>query len=133
MAFNFARFNKERLFNIDTTSFEYTNLEQLYNEAGPDAIHKVTALYIGTKSIYDEEAPVLATDSEYVNLPVHQLAEVKEMLADRRAIAAINNGECGFKIEEYYQARFKKNCYVARWCNYEDTAIEQAIEDIPFA
>lgn len=133
MAFNFTKFNKERLFTIDTTSFDYTNLEQLYNENGSDAIYKVRGLYIGTKSIYDEEAPVIATESEYVNLPVHQLGEIKAMLADKRAIKAINDGECGFIIEEYYQARFKKNCYVARWCNYEEKQIDDVIDEIPFA
>lgn len=124
---NFAKFNKERLFDIDTTEFDYVSLEDLYNTNGADAVYQVRGLYIGTKSDYDPETPILATNEEYVNLPVHQLEEVKAMLADRKAIDGINAGYCGFKIEKYYQKRFKKDCYAAIWVDY-DSAIAEAAE-----
>lgn len=124
--YSFAKFNKERLFDIDTTEFDYVDLEDLYNKNGEGAVYQVRGLYIGTKSNYDPETPILATNEEYVNLPVHQLAEVKAMLADKRAIEGINNGVCGFKIEKYYQKRFKKDCYAAIWGDYEELLAEAA-------
>ena len=124
--FTFTKFNKEKLFDIDTTEFDYTSLEDLYNANGENAVYQVRGLYIGTKSNYDPETPILATNEEYVNLPVHQLEEVKAMLADRRAVDAINAGDCGFKIEKYYQKRFKKDCYTAIWCDYADALAEAA-------
>ena len=123
--FTFAKFNKERLFDIDTTDFDYCNLEDLYNLNGEDAVYQVRGLYIGTKSNFDPETPILATDSEYVNLPVHQLADVKAMLADKAAISAINAGECGFVIEKYHQKRFNRDCYSAVWVDYNDAIAEQ--------
>lgn len=116
---NFSKFNKDRLFDIDTTDFYYKDLETLYEENGEDYVYTLRGLYISTKSQYDPEAPIIATDEEYVNIPVHQLDEIKAMLGDPRAIAAINNGEAGFTISKYYQKRFKKDCYKAVWCNVE--------------
>lgn len=124
--YSFAKFNKERLFDIDTTEFDYVDLEDLYNENGEGAVYQVRGLYIGTKSNYDPETPILATDSTYVNLPVHQLAEVKAMIADKHAVEGVNSGACGFKIEKYYQKRFKKDCYAAIWGNYDELLAEAA-------
>ena len=124
--YSFAKFNKERLFDIDTTEFDYVDLEDLYNKNGEGAVYQVRGLYIGTKSNYDPETPILATNEEYVNLPVHQLAEVKAMIADKHAVEGINSGACGFKIEKYYQKRFKKDCYAAIWGNYEELLAKAA-------
>lgn len=124
--FNFSKFNKERLFDIDTSDFEYTNLEELYNANGANFVYELRGVYIGTKSIYDPEAPMVATDREYVNIPVHQLPEIKQMLADKLAIREINEGNAGFIIESFYQKRFQKTCYVARWGNLSELKAEAA-------
>lgn len=129
MAFNFSKLNKSKKFLIDTSEFEYTTLETLYNDNGPDYVYSLRGLYISNKSQYDPESPVIATDKEYINIPIHQIDEVKEMLASPLAIKEINNGDVGFKIDEYYQARFKKNCYVARWGNFSDLAGEVQAAD----
>lgn len=123
--FNFSKFNKERLFTVDTSDFDYTSLEDLYNANGANEVYKLCGAYIGTKSLYDPEAPMIATDKEYVNLPVHQLSEIKAMLADKQAIKAINDGEAGFVIDSFYQKRFQKTCYVARWGTYSDLIAEK--------
>ena len=47
--FNFSKFNKERLFDIDTSDFEYTNLEELYNANGANFVYELRGVYIGTK------------------------------------------------------------------------------------
>ena len=123
---NFSKFNKERLFNINTTGFDYINLEDLYRKNKEGKQYKVYGLYIGTKSEFAPETPIVALENCYVNLPVHQLAEVQAMLSDRSAIQGIRNGECGFTIQRYYQQKYKKDCYKAVWCNYEP---DEGIDD----
>lgn len=106
------KFNKQKLFTIDTTDFEYYSLEEMYQS--DDEVYPVRGLYINNKSMY-EPAPVLATDEFYVNLPAHMLNDVKSILEDRVAIADINRGLVGFKIYKYIQKRFNKTCYSITW------------------
>lgn len=125
MAFSFSKkFNKSRLFNIDTSNFEYRNLEDLYNEAleccqgdveaASGVVFPIRGVYINTKSLYDP-APVIATDNCYVNLPSHMTQTCMDMLADPNCIIAINSGKCGFTIYEYEQKRYNKTCYSVEW------------------
>lgn len=116
---NFAKFNKERLFDVNTAGFEYYSLEDLYNHNRKDRVYQVRGLYIGTKSDFDPEVPIVALDDRYVNIPVHQLSEVQAMISNKAAIRAIRDGECGFTIATYYQQKYKKTCYKAVWCNFE--------------
>ena len=122
---NFGKFNKQRLFTVDTSSFDYLSIEEAAKKYGTDVPIRVRGLYIGDKSKFVEEDPRLATDEEYINLPQHQLKEVKQILADPGAIRAINNGQCGFIIREYFQKRFQMTCYSAEWCNYEEPDEEE--------
>lgn len=123
MAFtSFASFNKERLFNIDTADFDYVKLKDLFEANGPDEIYPIRGIYVGGKSEYYEETPILATDSFYVNLPQHQLIDIKDMLNSRQAINCINNGGAGFTIEKYIKklkSGAKKECYKAHWVDME--------------
>lgn len=115
----FSNFNTQRLFDIDTSGFDYATLEDLYLQSGKDEekVYVLRGIYIGTKSQYSDEAPIVATGDSYVNIPQHQLPEVKAMLASQSAVRAINDGEAGFTIKHYYQARFKRDCYKAVWCD----------------
>jgi hypothetical protein len=122
---NFGKFNKQRLFTVDTSSFDYLSIEEAAKKYGTDVPIRIRGLYIGDKSKFVEEDPRLATDEEYINLPQHQLKEVKQILADPGAIRAINNGQCGFIIREYFQKRFQMTCYSAEWCNYEEPDEEE--------
>lgn len=130
MAF-FSSFNKSRVFNLDTSKFNfddpselYKDLERLYKENGPDYEYQLKALYIGTKSMFDPETPMGAISTSYVNLPVHQLPEVKEMLSNARAIKAINDGKAGFIIRKYHQKHFNKDCYSAEWIDVDPADYE---------
>lgn len=114
----FGKFNRERKFTVDTSDFEYRSLRELYAENGADYLYLLKGLYIGTKSLYDPEVPIVATDECYVNIPVFQLDEVKEILADPMAVKAINNDQAGFRIEEYEQKRYGATCYKVVWCDY---------------
>lgn len=127
MAFSFSKkFNKSRLFNVDTSKFEYYNLEDLYNEAleqgdgdagyADEVVYKICGVYINTKSLYDP-APVIALSDRYVNLPSHMTQTCIDMLADPTCIKAINDGKCGFRIYQYEQKRYNKTCYSVEWCD----------------
>lgn len=119
MAFtSFASFNRDRLFDIDTSDFDYIKLKDLYERDGKDNIYVIRGVYIGTKSEFAEESPLVAIDDFYVNLPQFQLLEIKEMLNSKQAINCINNGGAGFIIEEYekkLKSGAKKKCYKAVW------------------
>lgn len=116
--FSFGKkYNSEKLFNIDTENFDYMSLEDLAkatenSEEVP--VFVIRGIYINRKSLYDP-SPVIALDDCYVNLPSHLLPACDEMLHDRIAIDAINEGRCGFRIEMYHQKRYNRDCYSVEW------------------
>lgn len=120
MAFTgFAAFNKERLFDIDTSGFDYFKLRDLYEADGEGTEYIIRGLYLGTKSEFADYSPIVALEDRYVNLPQFQLEEVKEMLNSKFAVAAINRGEGAFKIEKYIKKlkTGSRVCYKAVWCD----------------
>ena len=111
------RFNTEKLFNIDTTDFDYHSLEELTEQPGDepeDRVYVVRGVYINKKSLYDP-SPVIALDDSYVNFPAHLLDVCQEMISDRVVVDAINEGHCGFRVTKYHQKRFNKDCYSVEW------------------
>ncbi len=117
-SFSFNSLNKERAFTFDTSKItgKYTNLEALYKANGADKVYQVKGVYISTFSKFDPEAPIVATSKTYINLPPHQLRDVKAILENPDAIKAINSGRCGFKIRPY-DSNYNKTCYNAVWCD----------------
>lgn len=125
MSFSFSSsYNKKKLFNIDTTDFEYKKLEDLWKEnaivepeTGEEICSKVfpvCGLYLNKKTQFEPQ-PVIATDEFYVNLPANMFDSAIEILSDPRAVRAINDGKVGFQIELYLQKRYNKVCYTAVW------------------
>lgn len=116
--FSFSKkFNTEKLFNIETEDFEYMSLADLAaatENCEESPVFIIRGIYINRKSLYDP-APVVALDDTYVNLPSHLLPACEEMLHDRLAVDAINEGRCGFRIEKYFQKRFQRECYSVEW------------------
>lgn len=147
MAFSIAKkYNKEKLFNINTEDFEYVSLEDLYKEAeqritltndemenyaDPEdvadevesTVFQVRGIYINTKGMFDD-APVVALDSAYVNLPAHLTPICKEILADPQAIAAINAGRVGFTIYTYQKPQYHKTCYSVKWVDTQPNPLK---------
>ena len=139
MAFKFsfaAKFNTTKLFDIDTSGFEYVNLEAIWKQLEADYAGDIDAmqahvipvrgLYINKKSQFADRMPCLATDSFYVNLPEHMLDQVDEILRDSSAIRAINNGEVGFTVYPYEKNFYKggkitrtAQFYSIRWVDIE--------------
>lgn len=121
--FNFGRFNKKQLFTAEVTGEEDSvNLEYLFKRDGEDDSirYEIHGLYINTRSPHNPEVPVALIDGFYVYLPVHQLSDVKEILANPQAIQAINDGKAAFTISSYVQKRYNRTCYKAVWCNAEE-------------
>ena len=116
--FSFSKkFNTEKLFNVDTETFDYMSLEDLAKataSAEEAPVFIVRGVYLNRKSLYDP-APVVALDDTYVNLPSHLLPACEAMIHDRLAVDAINEGRCGFRIEQYTQKRYNKLCYSVEW------------------
>ena len=118
---NFEKFNRKQLFtNVPENVEDYISLEELYKMNGADKVYCLRALYINTRSEFAPEAPVALTNNYYVNIPVHQLEEVKAIMNDALAVKAVNNKEAGFKIESYRKEKYNKTCYRAVWCNYDE-------------
>ena len=117
MAFKFSfanKYNQERLFDIDSSGFEYHKLEDIFTDESE--VFQVCGLYINTKGKFNEKSPVAATNEYYVNLPNHLLDVVEQILADKQAIKAINEGHVGFTIYPYEKNAFPdQHFYSVRW------------------
>lgn len=105
-----SKFNKGRKFNVDTSSFNYESLADMFNNDGAGVVYPLTAIYINRKGKFGD-SPVLATDKCFVNAPSHMLDTARDILADDEAIAAINNGEVGFVIYPYHAEKFNRECF----------------------
>ncbi len=125
MAYSFSQnYNTRKVFNVDTTDFEYKSLEELYHEnevldegTGEMACYEifpVCGIYLNKRSEFGPQA-IIATEECYVNLPSHLYDTCVDILADKAAINAINAGKVSFTIEKYYQKKFKKDCYSIVW------------------
>ena len=111
--FSFSKkLNKERIFDIDTTNFDYCSLQELYQ--GDDIVYPVRGLYENKKSLYGPSM-VLATDSCYVNLPSHLYDDCKDILNDKLAINEIKKGRVGFTIYKYKLDKYSDTYYSIRW------------------
>lgn len=124
------RYNREKLFAIDTSNFEYFALEDLYDmateaadEAKASTGQELTAeeipftvygIYINTRGNFDP-APVLALEDRYVNLPAHMTPVCEDIIRDADAVKAINEGHVGITVYQYLQKRYNRVCYNVRW------------------
>ena len=106
------KFNRERVFDVDTQGFEYYSLEELYEEFGGSQTYLIKGMYVNTKSLYGE-AITIALDDRYVNVPSNLTAVCKEMLADKQTISCIQQGHAGFTIYPY--SAHGKTCYGVTW------------------
>ena len=123
MAFRYSfanEFNREKLFDIDTSNFDYMSLEDIY-DGDESRVFPCCGVYMSTKGYYGEH-PVIATENYYVNLPQHLTDMVRSILNDKRAIKAINDGLVGFTIYSYEQKRFGTTCYSIRWVDVKPEA-----------
>lgn len=128
--FSFNTFNTERIFTrFDSSNLpadkkdKYRSLEQLYKKDGAGTIYEILAVYVGGETEFYKENPMVAIPMDdynrYVNIPQHQLDEIKAIIDSRAAVSAINNGFAGFSIETYTKkiGNKEKVFYKAVWCD----------------
>ena len=136
--FSFSNFNKERLFTFDTSKItgKYTSLEDLFDTYGADKEYQLKAIYLSKFSQFADEAPIAALADTYVNLPSHQLADIKSMMNNPNAVRAINTGYAGFKIRPYEKTITLKNgktktetYYSAEWIDVDPSDFEDDADD----
>lgn len=108
--FSVSKFNKTRLFDIDTTGFDYMSLDDLYDGSEPKKVFVIRGIFIGTKGKFGAQ-PIFALDTCFVNIPQHQLETAEELRATPEAVEAINNGDVGFMVRPYTSKRYNKQCY----------------------
>ena len=109
--------NKGSKFNFDTSNLPYMERRLAFEQYGDNAV-KVTAIYINKKSKFGD-APVVATETELINLPTYMLDECKEIIADQDDVDAINAGKVGIVFEEFEDKTFHKKCIGARWVDLD--------------
>lgn len=109
--FSFAKqFNKERLFPIETTGFEYISLAELYAKHGAEQVYILRAMYRNDMGLF-EPSPTFVIDGYFVNIPSHMMQTYEAVMKSPEAIAAINEEKVGFKIREYMATKYGKLCY----------------------
>lgn len=97
--FSVSRFNSGKANRFTYKTPEGTPFKKL-KDLTVGQVYAVRALYINTKGKFGDE-PTAVIDTAVVNLPQHLLDTVKAMIDDGEAVAAINNGQVGFKSYEY--------------------------------
>ena len=112
------RHNKQRVFDIDTTGFEYFKLSDLYKQNGAGFQYPIKGFYINTMSKFGD-APVIATDKFFVNLPANMLDEIQNILSDDSDIETIRAGKVGFIIREYTNKKYNRVCYSIKFIDIE--------------
>lgn len=107
------------LFDIDITDFTFTDLKSLFEKA-PNEIFKIDGLYINKKSSFgDHPVAIMVKEKLLVDLPSHLVEDVKLMFEDKEVVDAIKAGKVGFTIHQYYQEKYKKDCYGINWEDIE--------------
>lgn len=112
------KFNKQRIFDVDTTGFQYVKLSDLFKQNGADCQYMVRAIYINTKSVFGN-APIIATDKFFVNLPSYMLTTAREILDDDESVEQIKAGKVAFVVREYMQKKYNRVCYGINFVDVE--------------
>lgn len=112
MSFSFAKsYNKGKKFDVDTTGFKYVPMIDFFDEKKEEQrVYTVRGFYINTKGNYGD-APVMATDTCFIDLPHFMLDTIKSVLENEEAIEAINNGLVGFQVYSYEMPKYNRVCY----------------------
>lgn len=122
MSFATKHNSKVNLFNYEIPeTHQFTTLKELFEDNGEKQVYKVNLIYTNTKGMFGKQ-PVVATDSELVNLPHYMMKLVEEIYSDGESVSLINSGNVGFKIYTY-ENKYGMN-YTIEWVDIDD--------DIPF-
>lgn len=133
------KYNKHVEFDVNFDLVRWIKPAALY-KADPKAVYRVRYVGINTKGQFGPQ-PTVVVDNEGtlmgLSLPQHCLDEVKEMLGDQEAVAAIKAGACGIRFYQYEYKRgsSKGTAYGVNWLDIEPDnadAGENDGVDVPF-
>lgn len=108
-----AQFNRQNIFDVDTSNFKWVNLKTLF-DTDPKAKHKVLGLFTNNGGKYGTE-PVAIIDGFLVNLPRHLLDTVQQMLDDDDIVQYIKDGHVAFSIYQYHSSKYNRDAYSVKW------------------
>lgn len=104
------KFNRERVFNIDTKDFKYIRLCDLYLEQkDKTAPIQIDGIFFSDSNF--GTAPVFINKKHklLINVPGHAMGVCKEIVADPDAVSVILSGKFGFTMRTY--TSHNKQCY----------------------
>lgn len=128
---SFAKFNTNTFkYTWDTTNYVkdedgknvFKSLEELFDESGRDEskIYVIRAAFIKEETKVGKPSASVGLDCYWANIPTHQTEEVRDIIADKGATEAINNGQAGFRIRPYTKKEFPgETFYSAVWTDVE--------------
>lgn len=105
-------YNKGSVFSADLSNHDWKKLEDIYCSPSfyEDQIFPLKGLYINEKSKYGRR-PYAATDSFLVDLPMHLLETVEQIISNPEIVEQINTDHAGFKIRSYMSRTYNRECY----------------------
>lgn len=123
--FDFEKLNHKGGFDIDTTGFDYRDLEDVYDVNSEDPIPVFGAYLTVDKRTESQRRlgkgigphPVLIMEDYFLNLPGHLYSMWKQILDDEDAVEAIKNGELGITIYTYEKSGYNKEFYSIKLWN----------------
>lgn len=113
---NFAKFNKNVVeWNVKTEGFSFKKISELVSK-GVEKVQVFGFFFVKSESYGFQ--PVAILKDCLLNLPIHKVEVIKEMLANSEVIEAIKNGECSIKFRHYH-SKYNRECFDFDFCNTE--------------
>lgn len=117
---NFTKYNKKSVeWNVKTDGFSFKKISELVSK-GVEKVQVFGFFFVKSES-YGLQ-PIAILKDCLLNLPIHRLNDIKEILADSEAVEAVKNGECSLKFKHYH-SKYNRECFDFDFCNTEETPI----------
>ena len=89
------------------------------NEVKLNEVYKVNGIFYVNSKFGTRYFVSLEKDNDFFNfdLPTGQNENAEAIRADVDSVNAINNGECGVKINLYHSKKYNKECVNVEWVN----------------
>lgn len=104
MSFSFGSFNRDFLFELpESIEGVYLKMTEAEEKYGGDII-PVIGYGISkntSETAVSEENGWIATEEEHINVPAHQIPQLREMMNSKDAVAMCKKGKMGAMIVHY--------------------------------
>ena len=89
------------------------------NEVKQNEVYRVNGIFSVNSKFGIRWFVSLEKDNDFFNfdLPTGQNENAKTICSDVDSVNAINNGECGIKINTYHSKKYNKKCVNIEWVN----------------